>query len=491
MITGTVSKNPRTTRGDLVNDLQGAGTKVTKATISNTLRRQGLKSCSARRLPLLKPVHVQACLKFARKHLDDPEEDWVNVIWSDDTKIELFGKNSTRRVWRRKNAELHPKNTIPTVKHGGGNIMLWGCFSAKGPRRLIRVKERMNGAVYRKILSDNLLPSARALKMKRGWVFQHDNDPKHTARATKEWLRKKHFKSGKDLVQEVEKLQRSLGDAEGLSRDTKKEWAVLRSEHMAVEEMNLILSANHEKMEAEVRSLRCELDTEKTRFRKMQSDLQKELNVVFDENTKLTSLLDGKVPQNLIDSMELERRVAQLSRELTVSQEAEGALKAELASFQTLPEKLDSLMKQLDELSEELQSVRAEKETLLSEQSAAAQSSAEEMEKLLSAVTSLTAERDQLQGDLQENVDMMIENQEELRTALEKNRQQRETIKRLENAQTSQQEAPPNETSAQTEELQTLMIENQEELRVSQEKVGVLSDQRTEESEGRAGEQSE
>ncbi|KAJ4935954.1 hypothetical protein JOQ06_017479, partial [Pogonophryne albipinna] len=65
MITRTVSKNPRTTRWDLVNDLQRAWTKVTKATISNTLRRQGLKSCSAR-------------------------QDWENVIWSDETNIELF-----------------------------------------------------------------------------------------------------------------------------------------------------------------------------------------------------------------------------------------------------------------------------------------------------------------------------------------------------------------------------------------------------------------
>ena len=52
----------------------------------------------------------------------------------------------------------------------------------------------MDGVMYRKILANTLLPSVRALKMGCGWLFQHYNDPKHTSRATKEWLRKKHLK---------------------------------------------------------------------------------------------------------------------------------------------------------------------------------------------------------------------------------------------------------------------------------------------------------
>uniref|UniRef100_A0AAY4B0Y1 Tc1-like transposase DDE domain-containing protein n=1 Tax=Denticeps clupeoides TaxID=299321 RepID=A0AAY4B0Y1_9TELE len=73
-------------------------------------------------------------------------------------------------------------------------LALLYCFSAKGTGQLHRINGKMDGAMYRKILSDNLLPSARKLKMGRGWVFQHDNDPKHTAKATKEWPKKKHIK---------------------------------------------------------------------------------------------------------------------------------------------------------------------------------------------------------------------------------------------------------------------------------------------------------
>ncbi len=145
MIMRTVRNQPRTTREDLVNDLKAAGTIVAKKTIGNTLRREGLKSCSARKVPLLKKAHVQARLKFA----NDSEENWVKVLWSDETKIELFGINATRCVWRRRNAAYDPKNTIPTVKHGGGNIKLWGCCSAKGTGQLHRIKGTMDGAMYR------------------------------------------------------------------------------------------------------------------------------------------------------------------------------------------------------------------------------------------------------------------------------------------------------------------------------------------------------
>ena len=55
--------------------------------------------------------------------------DREKTFWrSDETKIELSVHNEQQYVWRREGEAFNPKNTKPTVKHGGGgdSVMLWG-----------------------------------------------------------------------------------------------------------------------------------------------------------------------------------------------------------------------------------------------------------------------------------------------------------------------------------------------------------------------------
>ncbi len=112
MILRKVRDQPRTTREDLANDLKRDGTTVSTVTISNTLHRHGLKSCSARKVPLLKPAHVQVRLKFTKDHLDDPEEAWQKVMWSDETKILLLGGRRMSTIPR-----THPNREAWGWKH--------------------------------------------------------------------------------------------------------------------------------------------------------------------------------------------------------------------------------------------------------------------------------------------------------------------------------------------------------------------------------------
>uniref|UniRef100_A0A3B3HTK7 Tc1-like transposase DDE domain-containing protein n=1 Tax=Oryzias latipes TaxID=8090 RepID=A0A3B3HTK7_ORYLA len=153
----------------------------------------GLHARTPRKTPFLKKKHVEARLEFATQHLDKPMTFWEKILWSDETKTELFGCHKTH-VWRKNGTAHHPQNTIPTVKFGGGSIMAWGCFSACGTGRLHIIEGIMTGEKYGDILDQNLLSSARLLKVKRGWIFQQDNHPKHTAKVTLNWFKKKKIK---------------------------------------------------------------------------------------------------------------------------------------------------------------------------------------------------------------------------------------------------------------------------------------------------------
>ena len=67
--------------------------------------------------------------------------------------------------------------------------MIWGCFSSHGIGTLEIIEGRMNGAMNRGILDNNLERSVEKMGISGGWRFQQDNDPKHTAKETQKWFR--------------------------------------------------------------------------------------------------------------------------------------------------------------------------------------------------------------------------------------------------------------------------------------------------------------
>ncbi len=94
---------------------------VSAQTIRRTLHQIGLQGCHPRRKPLLKMMHKKAHKQFAE---DKQTKDyWNHILWSDETKINLFGSDGVKRVWRQPGEEYKDKCFLPTVKRGGGSVM--------------------------------------------------------------------------------------------------------------------------------------------------------------------------------------------------------------------------------------------------------------------------------------------------------------------------------------------------------------------------------
>ncbi len=157
---------------DLINDLKAAGTIVTKKTIGNTLCCERLKSCSAR----------------TESTCRGPSEVWQWFRGElGESVVVRWGQNQA--LWHQLNSpcleEKKNKNTIPTIKHGGGNIMLWGCFSAEGTGQLHRIKRTMDVAMYRLGVEASQGIENGSWMGIPAWQW---------AKATKERLKKKHIK---------------------------------------------------------------------------------------------------------------------------------------------------------------------------------------------------------------------------------------------------------------------------------------------------------
>jgi transposase len=175
-----VSANKFSTCSELANILNGKhpNLNISKRTVLNELHRLNYVSTVPKTIPLLTDLHKQRRIEFAMKYR---RQNWSKVIFSDETTLQMF--RNTQKVFYK--AGTQPP-TKPMVKHPY-KVHVWGSFSKKGRIGFFLFTGIMDGALYRKILNENLFDNANSI-MGRHWVFQQDNDPKHTAKDTKKLL---------------------------------------------------------------------------------------------------------------------------------------------------------------------------------------------------------------------------------------------------------------------------------------------------------------
>jgi transposase len=162
---------------------------VSPQTVRNRLHESNLTSHWSVKKPWISESNRKKRLKWAREHLTWDFDQWKQVLWSDESPFHLRSKGR-KRVWRAKGERISPEVTKATLKHDR-KINVWGCFTATGVGELHLIDGIMDAVKYKRILSTKMIPSANRLFGQDEWVFQQDNDPKHTARTVQSYLSNK------------------------------------------------------------------------------------------------------------------------------------------------------------------------------------------------------------------------------------------------------------------------------------------------------------
>lgn len=186
MLKRTLEQRPRVTARKLKEDNPELFGEVSIRTVSRRVKELGYNSEKPLRKPLITSRQKENRIKFAKKYSTWTEEDWLNVLWSDEATFTVTC-NRGGRVYRRKESDpLDPRYLENTVKFPD-SLMVWGCFSGKGLGSLVVLPKniRVNKDIYLELLSDHLPDSFEKTGAR---VFQQDGAPCHTAKLITTWL---------------------------------------------------------------------------------------------------------------------------------------------------------------------------------------------------------------------------------------------------------------------------------------------------------------
>ncbi|KAG1328483.1 hypothetical protein G6F63_011844 [Rhizopus arrhizus] len=100
---------------------QNMGKSISVDTVRRALKNAGLVSFVKPKKPLINERNRMRRLQWARQHIDWTVNDWMNVIWSDETKVNRFGSDGKSYAWKVPGKPLKKHQVRETVNHGGGS----------------------------------------------------------------------------------------------------------------------------------------------------------------------------------------------------------------------------------------------------------------------------------------------------------------------------------------------------------------------------------
>lgn len=163
--------------------------EVSTNTVRRALKRNGLVARVKRKKPLLSKKHREKRLKFAKRYKDWTINEWSKIVWSDESKFQIFGSDGREYYWKKIGEPLQNTHIKPTVKFGGGSVFVWGCFTSCGVGYLCKIDGKLDAELYRKILDEDFMETLQYYELSTdNIIFMQDNDPKHTAILTKKWF---------------------------------------------------------------------------------------------------------------------------------------------------------------------------------------------------------------------------------------------------------------------------------------------------------------
>ncbi|HRN71441.1 MAG TPA: transposase [Candidatus Woesebacteria bacterium] len=173
--------NPWLSCQDIVNELN---INVSREPIRTYLRSLGYRWRKPIKKPKLSEFNKEIRFNWA---LEYENYDFSHVIFADEASFWLH--NNVHKMWMKKGEEF----TIETTAHPD-KVHVWGYITSDGFLTIETFQQNLDAKLLVTIMKESLTRQVNRDYGRGQWTLAYDNDPKHGAEETKQYLRRVQVK---------------------------------------------------------------------------------------------------------------------------------------------------------------------------------------------------------------------------------------------------------------------------------------------------------